>query len=176
MTQRTPFPAEWTVRRARDEYLAENGFTLAAYDARWTDASFFGIPFKVPNTRRHRWGIMLHDLHHVATGFGTDLVGEGEISAWETRPGLKRLGPYVGGIVLLGMTTGAALAPRRTGAAWKEATRSLFNLLPVEDDAAYEAMLELTVGELRARLGVPREGLARIPRRLHDFAPARTSS
>jgi ubiquinone biosynthesis protein Coq4 len=35
---------------------------------------------------------MLHDLHHVATGFGTDMIGEGEVSVWETRRRLRPLG------------------------------------------------------------------------------------
>ncbi|MBX3200203.1 MAG: hypothetical protein KF894_18855 [Labilithrix sp.] len=174
-TLSTPFPPEWTVREARDAYLAENGFTVEGYDAKWTGASFFGIPFKVPNTRRHRWAIMLHDLHHVATGYGTDLVGEGEISAWELRPGAASLGLYVGGIVLLGTVAGLVFAPRRVVAAWRAARsiRSLHDSLPLAaDDAAYEAVLDLTVAELRERLGVPRGGAARAPRRLHDYAPA----
>ncbi|MBX3207687.1 MAG: hypothetical protein KF764_21740 [Labilithrix sp.] len=171
----TPFPPEWTVREARDAYLAENGFTVEAYDEKWTGASFFGIPFKVPNTRRHRWAIMLHDLHHVATGYGTDLVGEGEISAWELRPGPVSLGLYVGGIVFLGTLAGAFVAPRRTLAAWRAARsiRTLHDQLPATaDEGVYEALLGLTVAELRERLGVPRAGLAREPRRLHDYAPA----
>ncbi len=166
------FPADWTVRRARDAYLAENGFTLEGYDDRWTSASFFGIPLKVPNTKRHRWAIMLHDLHHVATGYGTDLVGEGEISAWELR-GVRSLGLYVGSIVASGTFAGAVLAPRRTLTAWRAArtARSLFELVASTDRAGYEALLDLTVGELRARLGVAPEGLAREPRKLHDYAP-----
>lgn len=167
------FPGSWSVRRARDAYLAENGFTLEGYDDAWTSASFFGIPLKVPNTKRHRWAIMLHDLHHVATGYGTDLVGEGEISAWELR-GIGSLGLYVGSIVVAGTLAGALLAPRRAVAAWRAASsaRSLFELVPPDpDDASYEVLLDLTVGELRARLGVPADGLSREPRRLHDFAP-----
>ena len=166
------FPGSWTVRRARDAYLAENGFTVEAYADEWTSASFFGIPLKVPNTKRHRWAIMLHDLHHVATGFGTDLVGEAEISAWELR-GIRSLDLYVASIVATATLAGAVLAPRRTLAAWRaaRAARSLFELSPVDDAAAYEALLDLTVGELRARLGVAPEGIARAPRRLHDFAP-----
>jgi hypothetical protein len=31
------------VRDARDAYLAENGFTLAGYDAAWTEASLLGV-------------------------------------------------------------------------------------------------------------------------------------
>lgn len=167
------FPGSWSVRRARDAYLAENGFTLEGYEDKWTSASFFGIPLKVPNTKRHRWAIKLHDLHHVATGYGTDLVGEGEISAWELR-GIGSLGLYVGSIVVAGTLAGAMLAPRRAIAAWRaaRAARSLFELVPPNEyDAAYDALLDRTVGELRARLGVPAEGLAREPRRLHDFAP-----
>ena len=169
----TPFPDEWTVRRALEAYLEENGFTVAAYDAKWTDASFFGIPFKVPNTARHRSAIMLHDLHHVATGFGTDLVGEGEISAWELRGGMQRLGLYVGAIVLAGALAGAMLAPRRAWQAWRRAdgARSLFELVSVHDDAAYTELLELRVADLRARIGIPASGIATAPRRHHHFAP-----
>jgi hypothetical protein len=163
-----PFPADWTVRRARDAYLAENGFTVDAYDAPWTYGSFFGLRVKVPNTPKHRWAIMLHDLHHVATGFGTDLVGEGEISGFEIRKGWRSLGVYVGGIVLMGSFWGVCLAPLRTLAAFRAArhAKSLFAL-----DPDYDELLEMTVGELRALLGLPRDGLARAPRRLHDRAP-----
>jgi hypothetical protein len=170
----TPFPADWSVRQARDAYLRENGFTVESYDDAWTGASFFGIPLKVPNTKRHRWAIMLHDLHHVATGYGTDLVGEGEISAWELRPGIRSLGLYVGSIVLAGALAGAVFSPRRARNAWRDAAAiaSLHDLYPrINDDAAYEALLAMTVGELRARLGVPADGSAHEPRGLHDFAP-----
>jgi hypothetical protein len=115
-----------TVREALGEYLAENGFTFEAYDAKWTDASFLGIKFAVPNTPKHRWGIMLHDLHHVATGFGTDLTGEGEISAWELR-GVRSLGLYVGFIVTLGALMGLVRAPRRALTAYRAAGRTLFD-------------------------------------------------
>lgn len=163
-----------TVREARDAYLAENGFTVAAYDDKWTDASFLGIKLKVPNTKRHRDAIMLHDLHHVVTGFGTDLLGEGEISAWEARRGLSALGLYVGGIVTSGMLLGLLLGPRRTLRAWrKSASReSLFPLSKEDDFAArYERLLSMTVGELRKQLGVPENGVASTERKLHAYAP-----
>src|SRR5688572_30116244 len=95
-----PFPAEWSVRRALSAYLKENGFTFEGYDAKWTEGSLFGLKVMIPNTRRHRWNIMLHDLHHVVTGYGTDLTGEGEISWYELRRSWWALGPYVGSIVL----------------------------------------------------------------------------
>lgn len=87
MSDRLPFPPAMQVDEALQVYLDENGFTRASYDAPRTPASFLGIRFSVPNTPRHAWAIRLHDLHHVATGFGTDLAGEGRISAWEARRG-----------------------------------------------------------------------------------------
>ena len=167
-------PASWTVRRARDAYLAENGFTVEAYDGAWSDASVVGIAFKVPNTPRHRSGIMLHDLHHVATGYGTDLRGEGEVSVWETRRGLRPLGLYVGAIVALGSLGGALLAPRRALAAWRASGAGRTSLFSCSEDD-YEALLDLTVGELRARLGVPAAGLV-TSHALHSFAPKLAST
>jgi hypothetical protein len=169
------FPAEWTVRKARDAYLAENGFSAGAYDDKWTEGSIFGLRVAVPNTRHHRWSIMLHDLDHVATGYGTDLVGEGEISVWELRH-VRDLGPYVGALVSIGAIAGVLFAPRRALDAWRHAARtaSLYALHPRTDEAAYERLLDLTVGELRSLLGVPAHGLARVPRRLHEYAPSAT--
>jgi hypothetical protein len=167
ISRQHPLPASLRVREARDAYLSENGFTVAAYDDKWTQASAFGLRFRVPNTRRHRWAIKMHDLHHVATGYGTDLAGEAEISAWELRRGLRQCGLYVAGIVTLGALTGLLIAPRRTVAAYRASADrpSLFAQSDADD------LLELTVGELRARLGVPQQGLATQPRALHTYAP-----
>jgi hypothetical protein len=162
------YPAEWTVKRALDAYLGENGFTVEAYDAKWTEASFLGIPFKVPNTKKHRWGIMLHDLHHVATGFGTDLKGEGEISAWEARGRFRGLGPYLTMLVGSGTLLGLLLCPRRAWRAFRSGGRPLFT-----EPTEYDALLAMSVGELRALLGLPRDGIASTPRRLHALAPSR---
>ena len=161
-------PATLDVRRGRDAYLSENGFTVDEYQAKTTKASFFGLSFAVPNTKTHRWAIMLHDLHHVATGYGTDLVGEGEISAWELRRGLRGLGFYVGSIIVAGTLAGLLLAPRRTLAAWRasDAEGSLF-----QSPRAYDELLSMTVGELRAELRVPARGVADRPRELHPRAP-----
>lgn len=166
-----PLPADWSVRAGRDAYLRENGFTVAAYDDRYTKATFFGVTLKVPNTAHHRWAIMLHDLHHVATGYGTDPAGEGEISAWEMCRGLVPLGLYVGSIVLGGALLGLLVAPRRTLAAWyaSGSGRSLFH----ERDLEYEALVAMSIADLRRKLGIPDAGIAREPRALHHGAPAR---
>jgi len=154
-----------TVRAARDAYLEENGFTVEAYDAPFTDAKLWKITFKIPNTRAHRRAIMWHDLHHAVTGYGTDLAGEGEISAWELRGGLRGLNLYVRAIVLSGVAAGVLVAPRRTLRAWRaSSSRNLF------DADGYEELLDLPLSELRARLGVPEGGLAQV-RGLHAGAP-----
>lgn len=165
----SPLPADWTVRRGRDSYLAENGFSVAGYESDWTPASLLGVRFRVPNTRRHRRAIMWHDLHHVLTGYGTDLAGEAEVSAWECRGGLRPAGLYTGGIVVGLALAGLLIAPRRTLAAWRAGPvgGSLF-----QEPFRYEDALGQEIGSLRQRLGLPREGLSRRPRRLHPDAPA----
>ena len=169
-----PVSADFSVREGRDAYLAENGFRAEDYDAPRTPASLLGVSFSVPNTPAHRRAIMQHDLHHVATGFGTDPVGEGEISIWEARNGLGPLDAYVRSLVVLGSLAGVALAPRRLLRAFRAArgADTLFGC--VNED--YESLLRMSVGDLRAKLGIPREGLARQPRRLHSTAPREAES
>lgn len=163
-----PYPPQWTVREGLAVYLQENGFTQAAYDEPWTAAALFGLRFRVPNPPGHRRAIMLHDLHHVATGFGTDPAGEGEISAWEFRGGLRGLDLYVRTIVTGGLLLGLALAPWRTIRAMRTSSRrNLFAL----DAGEYDALLDLTIGELRERLDIAPSGLADRPRGLHWDAP-----
>ena len=167
-----PLPPGWTVRAGLDAFLHENGYSFEQYDAPRTPASLLGIGFSVPNTARHRWAIMLHDLHHVATGFGTNAVGEGEISAWEFRRGIRPLGLYVGFIVVGGVFLGLLVAPRRTLRVWRASERrpSLFHL----QEYSYTDLLAMTIGELRDLLGLPAAGLSAHPRRLHSLAPRRS--
>ena len=147
-----------TVREAREAYFAANGFSAASYDARWTPVAFFALKLALPNTARHAWAIRLHDLHHVATGYGTDLVGEGEISWWELAGGLRGLDLYVSSIIVMVALTGCCLSPRRMMGAFRSGrtARSLWTdpELRERDDARLEELLDLTVTELRARTGV----------------------
>jgi hypothetical protein len=156
------------VRAGRDAYLRENGFTVEAYDEPRTKASLLGIDFSVPNTPRHRVAIMRHDLHHVLTGYGTDIVGEAEVSAWELRRGLRGLDLYVSSLVVGLALLGLVIAPARTIRAWRRsgACASLF-----PDSRPYEDILAMSIGELRQSLGLPTDGIAKHPRRLHGRAP-----
>jgi hypothetical protein len=165
-----PVPPEFSVERGRDAYLAENGFSVETYTAKYTPASFLGIPLKVPNTKHHQWAIKLHDLHHVATGYGTDMAGEAEVSAWEARRGVRSLGLYVGSIVVSLALFGLVIAPRRTIAAWRVSGDSAHSLFG-RGDLEYDALLRMSVAELRAELRVPAHGVPQLQRGLHALAP-----
>jgi hypothetical protein len=163
-----PCPPSLTVREGRDQYLRENGFTVESYDEKFAKLSFFSLSFTVPNPAGRRKAVRFHDLHHVVTGYGTDLVGEAEISAWELRRGFGRLSWYTRALVLSAVAIGLFIAPRRTLRAWRRApgSSSLFH-----GEREYEELLEMSVGELRALLNVPEHGVAQEPRRLHPLAP-----
>ena len=166
-----PFPAEWSVLRGLEAYFEENGFSRAIYDARWSPAAFWGVRYSIPNPPRHRWALRWHDLHHVATGFGTSVPEEGQICAWELRA-LRRMGVYVGFLVLLAVGWGLLLAPLRTIRSFRFAAggRTL-----LDEAVAYDAALGMTIGQLREHLRLPTSGLAGVPRRLHSRAPARSA-
>lgn len=162
-----PLPAEWTVQRGLEAYFAENGFSRAVYDAPRSPAAFWGFSYSIPNPPRHRWGLMWHDLHHVATGFGTDVAGEGEICAWEVRS-LRYMGVYVGFLVMLAVGWGLLGSPLRTLRSFRRAAggRTL-----LDGALQYESALNMTIGQLREHLRLDQAGLARAPRRLHSLAP-----
>jgi ubiquinone biosynthesis protein Coq4 len=91
----------------------------------------------------------LHDLHHVVTGYGTGLVGEAEISAYELRAGCRSFMVHVlcVGAILCAMF----VAPRRILRAWRRArgARTLYHTT-----IPYETLLDMSVNELRRRLNV----------------------
>ncbi|MFO0676170.1 MAG: hypothetical protein U0169_06530 [Polyangiaceae bacterium] len=159
----TVAPPEMNVREARDLYLSENGFSVDGYDEEESTLDFFGIPIVIRNSEGRKRGLPFHDLHHVATGFGTNLVGESQISAWEIRSGLRGYGVFVTLLVLQAFALGLVLSPVRTLRAWRRARggRTMFS-----DPLPLERVLAMTVGELRTYFGLPVEGIA-------DGAPLR---
>ena len=165
MTDTThPADPSQTVEAARDDYLAENGFEVADYTLPTVQLKAFGIYKELPNTPNRQWAIPLHDLHHMATGYGTDFVGEAEVGAWELRAGCET--PVVYGLNALAVAIGLMISPRRVLAAYRAAkgARSLYrHPIPMEK------ALAMKVSALREHLGIPTEGIAK-DRRLHEDA------
>jgi hypothetical protein len=161
-------PPTMSVRAARDRYLQENGFTTAGYEEDVSELSFFGWPVRIRNSEGRKRGLPLHDLHHVALGYGTDLRGECEISAWELRTGTPGYGWFVRYLIFQATVLGFVIGPRRTLSAWRLARthRSLYQA-PIEA----ERLLAMTVAELREHLGIPMNGVVSEPQRLHPKAP-----
>lgn len=142
-----------TVAAARDQYFAENGFSLASYTDRWVKLFQLGpIPVGFPNTAGRIKAVQLHDLHHVATGYRTTFTGESEIGAWEVGAGCgKYYAAWVLNLSALGV--GMLFAPRRVYRAFVRGRRSksLYNRAFGDD------LLALDVGALRRQLHIDRE-------------------
>ena len=147
--------ASCLVRDALDEFLAGYGFTRSDYSAKsyWID--FFGLRVVLPNPKSRRVMVPLHDLHHLATGYGADLASEAEIAAWELRAGCTSWMLWL--LNLSAAALGLVIAPRRTVRAFRagRGAATLYRL-----SLAYEEALGLTLGDLRQRMGIPESGLS----------------
>ena len=138
-----------TVRVGRDRYLTENSLSVESYTAKRFPIYVGSRPIYLPNPGYLPW----HDLHHVATGYKTGLIGEAEISAYEMRSGCRSL--FILILCIGAIVIAMFVAPRRVWRAWKGAkgTRNLYRR-----NVSYDALLEISVSELRDMLGIPREG------------------
>ncbi len=140
-----------TVRAGRQLYFERSGIE-PGYDARWATLRAGGIPVLVlPNTAGRVRAVRLHDLHHVVTGYETTWTGEGEIAAWEIASGCG--GFFAAWVLnLSALVVGLVIAPRRAFRAFVRGRHSE-NLYKTAGEWS-EALLELRVGELRAKLGL----------------------
>lgn len=160
------------VRDALAHYFAINGFSAEAYTAPTVEIPIGPLTIPLPNSAGRKRVVRFHDLHHLATGYGTDLVGEAEIGAWELRAGCVGLAAYVYNGMAVAM--GLLIAPLRTAQAFRDA-RGAITIYRLGLD--YESALALDLLELRRRLGVKTDGLAtRHAPRLHSAAPRATAT
>ena len=152
MTKSSGYSDDLVVQEARDLYLAENSFSICDYDAPTFTIGIFGLALKFPNTEAHKRAVPLHDLHHVLTGYGTNWIGEAEIGAWELRAGCKSFIVYF--LNGSGVIIGLFISPLRVWRAFQAARgqRTLYN-----DPISYDRLLQMTVGELRKKLGISRQ-------------------
>jgi hypothetical protein len=160
------YPASMIVRDALDDFLARYGFSRDEYSARTYWIALLGLELRLPNPRSRRVMVPLHDLHHIATGCEAGWRGEVAIGAWELRAGCTTAMLWlINGVAAI---LGLVIAPKDTWHAFRSGAeaRSLYRM-----NVSYAAVLDLTVGELRARTGVPQAGIARIAPRIKERTP-----
>lgn len=139
-----------TLGEAVKQYFAENKFGAdGGYSAKWVPIKIGPLPFFVPNTKERVRAVRFHDLHHVLTGYETNLAGEFEIGAWELASFCAdmRVAWYLN---LQSMMAGLLSHPRRTFAAFAlgRKTKNLYRETYGPD------LLNVTVGEMAERLGL----------------------
>jgi hypothetical protein len=138
-----------TMREARAHYFIANNFgDDGGYDDAWVNIKLGPLHLSLPNKGGRARAVPYHDLHHVITGYDTDIVGEFEIAGWEIGSGCKDY--WVAWFLNTGSVTGGLLrCPRRTFRAFVRGrgSRTLYG----EDLAA---LLTATVATVRSRMAV----------------------
>jgi ubiquinone biosynthesis protein Coq4 len=144
-----------TIATAVEQYMQTNGFTREEYTAKSVPVKVGPLVFRLPNGPARQRAIAQHDVHHVLTGYATDLTGEAEIGAFELRAGCTSFFLYM--INIAAVVAGLFIAPRRVLRAWKNArgARTLYALGLASSDVE-----RLEVGALRELAGVPHDGYA----------------
>lgn len=155
-----------TMSSARARYYEVNGFGADGGDSLdWVPLDIFGLTIKIPNTEGRRRAVRIHDLHHIVTGYQTDLVGESEIAAWELASGCLRW-PAATVLNLFALAIGMVLAPARMVRAWARGrqTRNLYG------ENGVDHLLPREVEEVQASLGLNRATPVRLRDVLGTFA------
>ena len=138
-----------SLRVALARHYVASGFEEPSVERRWVTFKVGFVPLAFPNSRARVRAVRLHDLHHLATGYGTDLRGEGEQSAWELAAGCHHHW-FAWGINLFGAAVGFLVAPRRTVRAFRRGRRCT----TLYDGEFHEALLDGSVKDLRLRLNL----------------------
>jgi len=61
----------------RTRYFRDNAFgDDGGYAKKWVSVQLGPLPLGFPNSAARVRAVKYHDLHHVVTGYATDLVGE----------------------------------------------------------------------------------------------------
>ena len=161
---------EATVREARARYFAENGFDEGGYRSRFVKLQLGPLPVWILNTKSRVRSVRLHDVHHVLTGYGTDVLGEGEIGAFELGAGCAdHFAAWY--LNLNAVAIALPLGPGALRRAFARGRRSRC----LYDREWDEALLDETVAGLRRRLPVVAPELEATPAERLAFAAAATA-
>lgn len=140
---------------ARIAYYRANGFGDDGGDSLdWVPIKIWRFTLKIPNSSARRRAVKVHDLHHIVTGYRTDLRGEAEIAAWELASGCARV-PVAFVLNLFALAIGVLMIPGRVVRAWARgrASRNLYRRDTLE---SLDALLPQDVTAVRASLGLDR--------------------
>ncbi len=135
---------------ARADYYRINGFGDDGGDSLdWVPLKIWRFTIKIPNSQARKKAVKIHDLHHVLTGYQTNLRGESEIAAWELASGCRRM-PAAFVLNVFALAIGALIAPRMVLRAWARgrATKNLYSHDTVD------ALLPQGVSSVRSSLGL----------------------
>lgn len=156
---------EATVRAARARYFAENGFDEEGYQSRFVKLQLGPLPVWIVNTESRVRSVRLHDVHHVLTGYRTDVHGEGEIGAFELGAGCAdHFAAWY-----LNLNALAIALPLGPGALLRAFARGRRSRC-LYDREWDEALLDETVAGLRGRLPVVARELEPAPAERLAFA------
>ncbi len=145
----TTAETELTLAEARERHFSASGLPPdGGYDDRWVHIHVGPFAFAYPNTEGRRRVAPAHDLHHVLTGYATDLTGEGELGAWEVGAGCRERTGLLLALLVFGFSL--AWSPRRMFEAFLRG-RYCRNLL---DTRCERALLQRSVASVRAELGL----------------------
>jgi hypothetical protein len=136
-------PDRVSLGKALRLYFADNGFGEdGGYTDAWVDFHLGPIPFPFPNTASRKRAVRFHDLHHLVTGYRTDIAGEFQISDWEIGSGCR---DFVAAwqLNLGGMGGGAVRWPRKTWQAFLRGRQSN----NFYDRAYDDTLLSMKVGD-----------------------------
>lgn len=151
MATATNYEPMMSVLEARARYFADNAFgDDGGYQDRWVILYKLGpIPLGFPNTAGRIAAVRYHDLHHLATGYDTDIIGESEIAAWELASGCSQF-PAAWVLNSLALPVGVLRDSERMQRAFARGcrTRNLYSE-PFTDNLLTERL-----GALRERLGM----------------------
>lgn len=110
---------------ALNRFYHEHGLGEKGGEAEsWAKVRLGWINFYIPNTASRKRALFFHDVHHLATGYQTDLRSEAEIGAWEIASGCR---DFWAAWVLnyFGFLMGLVISPVRTFRAFVRGRSSL---------------------------------------------------
>lgn len=138
-----------TVNKSLELYfIKENLGTDGGLNEAWGRIKLWKFYIPIPNIKARKKALMLHDIHHIVTGYDGDWRGEISIGAWEVASGCGKY--WVAWLLNLGaMGVGLFIYPKVMFNAFIRGlrTENLYHHTIPQDQA-----VQMQVGELQKKL------------------------